>query len=280
MGIFSRRRENKRKEERKRGPWSLVRAVSVLVLLSMAILYFSWPTFGRLPTRLSDFLLSHAYFSVREIKVSGTKKLGGSEIVAMAGLSQGMNIWKVEPRTMERKVSEHPWVKRVVVRRELPHRIAIEVEERVPKGIVVLGKLYYIDAEGFVFKQVGKEEEVQFPLLTGLRPADLANPVPSTRQRIKEAQRLGDLFARSSLVLSEIRFRPDGGVVLYPVGIPVAVNMGWGDWQAKMDRLERVLTEWRGREDRLAALDLSFRDQVVARLRISDRRSQISNRDL
>lgn len=267
MRIFFHRRENKRKEHKRKGPRPLVRPIAAVVMLSTGILYFSWPVFGRLATRVSEPVLGQPYFSVREIKVSGTKKLGGSEIAAMAGLSQGMNIWNVEPRTMERKVNKHPWVKRVVVRRELPHRIAIEVEERAPKGIVVLGKLYYIDAEGFVFKEVTPEEELQFPLLTGLRPADLATPVPSTRQRIQEALRLGDLVARSSLVLSEIRFRPNGDVVLYPVGIPLALNMGWGDWQAKMDRLERVLAVWRGREDRLAALDLSFRDQVVARLK-------------
>lgn len=267
MWIFSRRRENTRKEQRRKGPRPLVWTIPVVVLLSTGILYFSLPVLTRLATRPSDSVLSHGYFSVREVKVSGTKKLGGSEIVAMAGLNQGMNIWKVEPTSMERKVSKHPWVKRVVVRRELPHRIAIEVEERVPKGIVVLGKLYYIDAEGVVFKEVSQEEEVEFPLLTGLRPTDLATPMPSARQRIQEALRLGDLVQRSSLVLSEIHFRPNGDVVLYPVGIPVALNMGWGDWQAKMDRLGRVLVEWRGKEARLASVDLRFRDQVVVRLR-------------
>jgi hypothetical protein len=41
--------------------------------------------------------------------------------------------------------------------------------------------------------------------------------------------------------------------------------MGWGDWEEKLDRLERVLKMWRGREGSLAALDLNFAGQVVAR---------------
>jgi hypothetical protein len=43
--------------------------------------------------------------------------------------------------------------------------------------------------------------------------------------------------------------------------------MGWGEWDDKLARLERLLALWQGHEERLASLDLSFRDQVVARLR-------------
>jgi len=55
--------------------------------------------------------------------------------------------------------------------------------------------------------------------------------------------------------------------VLYGSGLPIALHMGWGDWQEKIQRLDRVLALWKGHEERLASLDMSFRDQVVARLR-------------
>lgn len=241
--------------------WSAV----VAFLLSTPIVALGWPRFAQLATDLHDFLLYHPYFSVREIKVSGGQKVGGSEVVAMAGLSHGMNIWKIDPRAIEEKVSKHPWVKRVLVRREFPHRVVIEVEERMAKGIVVLGKLYYVDVEGLVFKEVGEGENVDFPFLTGLRRVDLLSPADSSRRRIQEALRLGDFLGRSSLSLSEIHFSRGGGVVLYPMAYPIALTMGWGDWQDKIERLERVLSEWGGKEDRLAGLDLSFRDHVVAR---------------
>ena len=43
--------------------------------------------------------------------------------------------------------------------------------------------------------------------------------------------------------------------------------MGWGDWEGKLARIEQLLTLWKGKEERLASLDMSFRDQMVARLR-------------
>jgi cell division protein FtsQ len=264
MDKFFRRGGAERKQ--RKGGRPFLWGAALALLPATLILYLGRSHVVRLARDLSDQLLGHPYFSVREIKVRGGEKVGGSEIVAMAGLSTGMNLWRVDPKAIERAVAAHPWVKRVLVRREFPSRVVIEVEERVAKGIVVLGKLYLVDSQGFVFKELGEEEKVDLPLLTGLKQVDLASRAQSTRRRIQEALKLSDLMGRSALGLSEVRFSPVGGLVLYPVSTRVPVYMGWGDWQGKLERLERVLAVWRGREDRLAALDLSFRDQVVARL--------------
>ena len=40
------------------------------------------------------------------------------------------------------------------VRREFPRRVVIEVEEREAKAIAALGKLYYVDRDGYIFKPV------------------------------------------------------------------------------------------------------------------------------
>jgi cell division protein FtsQ len=213
------------------------------------------------------FVFDNSYFSVREIQVRGGENVGGSEIVAMAGLRHGMNMWRVEPAAIEQKIARHPWVRRVVVRREFPRRVVIEVEERAPKAIVTMGKLYYVDSDGIIFKEVGPRDNVNFPLLTGLRSEQLASSSPAVRQKIQDAMRLGELMTQDSHTLSEIHFDASEGVVLYTTSYPVALRMGWGDWDDKVKRLDRVLGLWKGHEERLSLLDVSFRDQVVARLR-------------
>lgn len=244
-------------------------AALAVFLAAAAPVYLWWPRIAGLGRDVYSSLLNHAYFSVREIKVRGAEKVGGDEIVAMAGLSHGMRIWQIDPVSIEKKIEKHPWVKRVVVRREFPQRVVIEVEERVPKAIVVLGRLYYVDRDGVVFKDVGEGEKVDLPMLTGLKQEDLIAQAQSTRSKIQEALRLGELAAGASLALSEIHFLSEDAVVLYPVGFPVALHMGWGDWEGKLDRLERVLALWKGRENQLAALNLNFSDQVVAKLRLT-----------
>ena len=105
------------------------------------------------------------------------------------------------------------------------------------------------------------------PVITGLAAADWLSRGASFREKIREVVRVSELFGQQSFRLSEIRFQRAGGVVFYPVGLRVALRMGWGEWPGKLGRLQRVLSEWKGKEARLSELDLRFRDQVIARMR-------------
>jgi cell division protein FtsQ len=253
----------KRGKKRSRLGWWCVGLLAAAVAAA-----YPWRSeLARASRDLRDALFYHAYFSVREIKVRGGEKVGGNEIATMAGLRHGMQIWSVDPVATEATVAKHPWVKRVVVRREFPHRVVIEVEERAAKAVLVLGRLFYVDADGFVFKEVGGGEPVNLLMLTGVKQDEITAAPQSTREKIREALRLGELAERASLGPSEVRFLDDEGVVLYPMRFPVAMHMGWGDWEEKLERLEQVLALWQGKESQLAALSVNFSDQVVARLR-------------
>lgn len=259
---------NNRKRNLPYGRGRLWWAAAVALLCVSAVALYRWgDQLKAKAVSARAFIVDSPYFYVREIQVRGGNKVGGSEIVAMAGLRHGMNLWKIKPSVIEKKIAKHPWVRRVLVRREFPRRVVIEVEERKPKAIVAMGRLYYVDSDGIVFKEVGEGESVDFPLLTGLRPEELTTAGPALRSRIQDAIRLGELMAKDTHVLSEIHFDSSGRLVLYTTAYPVALRMGSGDWEAKLQRLDRVLTLWKGHENRLASLDMSFNDQVVARLR-------------
>lgn len=216
---------------------------------------------------LRDFVVENPYFSVREIQVRAGERVSGIEIVAIAGLRQGMNIWQVDPAGIEKRIAKHAWVRRVLVHREFPRRITIDVEERTPKAIVAVRKLYYVDTDGILFKEVQPGDNVNFPMLTGLSAEELTAPDQSTRKRIAEAVKLAQLMGQRSHSLSELHFDAPDKLVVYTTGHPVALRMGWGDWEAKVARVEQLLTLWKGNEERLASLDMSYRDQIVARLR-------------
>jgi cell division protein FtsQ len=269
------RRDNRKTEER---PWRrrMVRYGGYVGLIILAAVGYrlSGPIVLAAAS-LRDFVLENQYFSVREIQVRGADKVSGNEIVTIAGLRQGMSIWKVELDHIEKKIAKHPWVRRVLVRREFPSRIIIEVEERTPKAIVAVRKLYYIDSDGAVFKEVAPGENVKFPLLTGLRAEDVMAAGPAVRRRIRDAMRLAELMAQRSHSLSEIHFDALDRLVVYTTSYPVALHMGWGDWDEKLDRMERLLTLWKGHEERLASLDMSFRNQVVARVRRGQNQSAL-----
>jgi cell division protein FtsQ len=261
------RRDNRKKDQQGRRRLVLrVIGLAGALLLVAALHWLSGPL-AIVAASLREFVTENPYFSVREIQVRGGDKVSGNEIVAIAGLRRGMSIWSIDLAGIRKKIAEHPWVRRVVVRREFPRRVVIEVEERRPRAIVALSKLYYIDQDGVVFKEVGPGEDVKFPLLTGLRTEQLTGADPSTRKRIQEALRLAEMMAQRSHTLSEIHFAKPDRLVVYTTAYPIALHLGWGDWAEKLNRMERLLALWRGNEERLGSLDMSFRDQVVARLR-------------
>ncbi|HEY7220959.1 MAG TPA: FtsQ-type POTRA domain-containing protein [Candidatus Binatia bacterium] len=263
------RRDNRKKDERRRRRQIFRVSASLgVILLALAIYQLGGPLLLAADS-LRAFVMDNQYFSVREIQVRGGDKVSGNEIVGMAGLQQGMSIWKVDLAAIEKKVARHPWVRRVLVRREFPGRIIINVEERVPRAIVAMRKLYYVDSDGVLFKEVGPGENVKYPLLTGLRAEDLMSANPAIRKRIQDAIRLGDLMAQRSHSLSEIHFDAPDRLVVYTTDFPIALRMGWGDWEEKMMRMDRLMSLWKGNEARLGSLDMSYRDQVVARLRRS-----------
>jgi len=237
-----------------------------MVILAVAAYRLSDPL-AITAASLRDFILDNRYFSVREIQVRGGDKVSGNEIVTIAGLHQGMSVWKVDLPAIEKKIGKHPWVRRVLVRREFPHRIIIDVEERVPRAIVALRKLYYVDTDGVVFKEVDPNENVKYPLLTGLRAEEVSGSNPAMRKRIQDAIRLGDLMAQRAHSISEIHFDAPDRLVVYTTDFPIPLHMGWGNWDDKLERMDRLMSLWKGNEERLGSLDMSFRDQIVARLR-------------
>ena len=261
-----------RKDNRKKdlGRWRryVVRAgcCAGFVVLGVALYCLSEPMLIAAAS-LRDFVFESRYFSVREIQVRGGENVSGNEIVSMAGLSKGMNIWTVDPAGIERKIAKHPWVRRVLVHREFPRRITIDVEERKPRAIVAFGKLYYIDSDGVIFKEIQPGDKMSYPMLTGLSVEQLTAPGPALRERIQEAMRLGELMSQRAHKLSEIHFEQSDQLVVYTTQRALTLRMGWGDWEDKLARLERLLELWKGNEARLASLDVSFSDQVVARLR-------------
>jgi cell division protein FtsQ len=260
-----------RKENRKRDyPWrSRLWGAGALASICLATAsVYHWRDDLRAAARaVGAFVLESDYFSVREIQVRGVERVRGVELIALAGLKRGMNIWTIDLVAIEKVFAKHPWVRRVLVRREFPRRVIIEVEERKPKAVVAIGQLYYVDSDGVIFAPVGRRDKIDLPLITGLSAEQLSAPGRDLSRRLQEALQLGDLMALEAHKLSEIHFAAAQRIVLYTTGYPLAVHMGWGNWSDKLARVKRVLALWKGHEQRLTSLDVSFDGQAVAHIR-------------
>jgi cell division protein FtsQ len=115
------------------------------------------------------YLLSSPYFHVREVSVRGLKELTEKEVLTAADIQSAQNLLAVNTEVVTHRIRGNNWVEDVYIGRELPGRLVMEVRERTPLALVKMsGEFYLMDVKGFIFKRLGKNDEVDFPVITGI----------------------------------------------------------------------------------------------------------------
>lgn len=209
---------------------------------------------------------THRYFALTNIEVNGNRRITRGEVLQWAGVNEPASVWDVAPDLVRVRLQSHPWVRRLRVQREFPNRLSIEIEERRPVAIVRLDELNYVDRSGRILGPLRDGDSPDFPLITGLEEAKLSGFTPVGVHRalrlLRLCQRL-DCFD----AISEVHVDENRGITVFPLRPAAAVVLGWGGWREKLARSARVFAAWEGQVERLAAVDVSFRDMVVVKLR-------------
>jgi cell division protein FtsQ len=212
------------------------------------------------------WVTSHPYFALTTIEIDGNRRLSRDEILQNAGVRIGSSVWDATPSIVRPRLQSHPWIRRVSVRREFPDRLMITVQERRPVAIARLATLSYVDRDGHVLDALHDDDSRDFPLITGLESADAADfrnlGIHRALQFLRRYQRTNCFEA-----VSEIHVDRQRGITVFPLRTAVAVVLGWGSWREKLAHSARVFAAWEGQMGRVVAVDVSFRDLVVVKLR-------------
>jgi len=197
--------------------------------------------------------------------VQGNRRITRGDVLQWAGVTEATSAWDAAPDEVRLRLQSHPWVRRATVQREFPNRLSIGIEERRPVAIVRLGELNYVDRSGRILGALSDGDSRDFPLITGLEEA---GPSGFTPVGVRRALRLLRLCERLHCVdaMSEVHVDQNRGITIFPLRPATAVVLGWGSWREKLTRLARVFAAWKGEVERLAAVDVSFRDMVVVKL--------------
>jgi cell division protein FtsQ len=209
---------------------------------------------------------AHRYFALTNIEVNGNRRVTRGEVLQWAGIHAPTSVWDVAPDLVRVRLQNHPWVRHVSVQRQFPHRLTIKIEERRPVAIVRLGELDYVDRSGRILGPLRDGDSPDFPVITGL---EAARPSGFTPLGVHRALRLLRLCQRLNCfdAISEVHVDRNRGITVFPLRPAAAVVLGWGSWREKLARSARVFAAWKGQVERLAAVDVSFRNIVVVKLR-------------
>jgi len=198
-------------------------------------------------------------FALRTVRVRGLHRATEHELLRLAGVAPGTNLWALDSGAVAQAMSAHPWVRTVEVTRSLPDTLQLRIEERTPVALASLGDLYVVDTDGAPFKRVSGAEPLDLPLLTGLTRESAEKDPAGTTARLREALGVADAY-RSAFErprLSEIQLGEAGFELIPQDGVRVV--LGREDLDGQLRRLQRVRDELQQRGVLAAAIHLENR---------------------
>ncbi len=202
-------------------------------------------------------------FGVRQVLVEnatvlapgGRTHVTGAEIRHLADVRLGQPLWRVDLGRVVDGVARHPWVDEAQARRRWPGTVVVRITEHVPAILLEHEGLYYVDAEGAVFKRACASD-LDYPVLTGIDP-EIVHRHPEYARRVVRAglallSAVEDAGEFATREVSEIRFHPqDGFAVVLRTGTELA--FGFSDPRDRSGRLARL---------RAAGFDPTVRQRV------------------
>jgi cell division protein FtsQ len=212
-----------------------------------------------------QFLSSSPYFRLNNIVVAGVKDDLGQELIKMSGVTKRDSLLSLNAAAIKRNIEAHPWIRSVFLEKDFPHTLHIKAQSEESVAIVLLDKMYFLGTRGRIFKEVGRNDSLDFPVITGLSPGDERNG-----EYLERATSFLDFLSRdgaplSAGGLSEVHVKADGTLTIYLNGLPFKVCFGRDDFTGKLSRLRHIIKDLRSahRLYQVQCIDLDYADRAI-----------------
>ena len=239
--------------------------------LSFGLLLASMLSFGLY--WVSDRLYHSPTFNIAITEINGLQNISQNQVLLKIGelAHSGRNLVRLDLDRLRRNLELIPWVKTVVVRRVLPDKLVIDIEEREPVAFARLAQgTLLIDEEGTLLENnPEKLSRADFPVILGMESGYGPEVLRRNRERISLYLRLIRSLDRGgaglSRDLSEVHLQDPGNVSVILNGDTVLVYLGRDGFQKKFRRYLAAGRELKKKYRNLDSVDLRYRDQVVIR---------------
>jgi len=165
------------------------------------------------------------------------------------------------------KIKNHPWVRDVSVRRELPGTIWVDVLERTPAVYVNSdSKLYIADEEGVILGN-NSGELLRLPVVYGIDISGIKSGVKSREEGLKsaiEVKRVLTSIPWIDLTTTGIEVGERSQIVLHLKGY--RIKLGRGGYQEKLQRFYNIVKNLQDRDIPYKEVDLRFENQIIVKI--------------
>ncbi len=142
------------------------------------------------------FLTTSPRFAVRKVEILTKGAAENGELVGLAGIPPGSNLFSLDLEEIRQRIERDPWVHSASVIRALPNKIQVTYRSQKPEAILGADSMYYLNSEGKPFYRVRKGDALTYPLIQ-LDGKGKSNEI--LRERVTNSVKILSRFKNSSL---------------------------------------------------------------------------------
>jgi len=152
-------------------------------------------------------------------------------------------LWSVPTKEIARRLSGHPWVRSVSVRKSFPDRLVVRIQERTPVAMINLDVLHYLDDEGRPFKRLTAYDPKNLAIVTGFSREELIRKDPVTVRDLRKTLDLLRGVEAGALRqnVSEIHFDAQDGYTVVTRDAGLQLKVGTMDVKEAIRRIEAAM---------------------------------------
>ena len=195
---------------------------------------------------LYDAATTSSFFATRHVDVTGNVRLSSEMVLQYAGIREGDNSLAVSIGDVERRLRSTPWVASVSVKRFLPDRFVIRLQERMPSFWVRKdGVLYYANERG---QAIAPVESTNFLSLPTLVMEDGSEDVPGWVSGLMQKLQAGALPIEAGAI-AEIGVSRAKGVEIVLEDRSLSLTVAADGWEENLKRLSLTLSDLAKRQE-------------------------------
>lgn len=224
---------------------------------------------------LIAFIFCLPVWRIKNLEIKGNNYVSNEKIASIAQIRMEENIFLLDKDEVSGRFANIIQIKGVSVKRKLPGTVVIDIKERKPFAIAVIGdRTTLIDDEGFIIAKQNLDSSIY--------RSDIAK-LPVVRgvsiRSVEEGRRIGHqdrTFMRNTIDLLsrsldpgkiQIELNNADGIVIYVEDILKAKIGGSGDLEKKITALAALLGSVKGKWEKIAYIDVSVPDSPVVKFK-------------
>ena len=223
----------------------------------------SWGAYG-----LWGQLLQADYFKLQTVRISGNKTLSRQRIRYLLAIPPEHSLLAIDLPRVGARLSRHPFIQTVKLRRLLPHTLEVTIQEQSPALVIRSDdQSLIVDSQGHVLRDFDPRQDSTLPQLI-LKQQNVLSP--GMRLDLAEIKRAFELLhtyrlspLNETMRLRQMSVSASGASVWNVEPYSFQLLFGEGQINSQLVRLPHVLNYITHQGLDVQAIDLSYRNRII-----------------